>query len=128
VPAGGGAASGPAPSCGRGAPGAGLPYFHVSISPDTKPQAEQRLLEFVDDYQVDLVVLARYMQVLSDRLCRRLHGWAINIHHSFLPGFKGLALRAPRRAERPQHRGLPLTEITTRRAWLEWAAEPGSLP
>jgi formyltetrahydrofolate deformylase len=68
---------------------AGLPFVHVPVSPATKPQAEERLLELVDSYRADLVVLARYMQVLSDGLCRRLHGRAINIHHSFLPGFKG---------------------------------------
>jgi formyltetrahydrofolate deformylase len=68
---------------------AGLPYFHVPVTPDTKPQAEQRLLQLVETYRADLVVLARYMQVLSDRLCNALHGRAINIHHSFLPGFTG---------------------------------------
>jgi formyltetrahydrofolate deformylase len=68
---------------------AGLPFFHVPVTPATKPQAEERLLQLVDSYRADLVVLARYMQVLSDGLCRTLHGRAINIHHSFLPGFKG---------------------------------------
>ena len=68
---------------------AGLPFFHVPVTPSTKPQAELRLLELMEEYRVDLVVLARYMQVLSDGLCRTLHGRAINIHHSFLPGFKG---------------------------------------
>jgi formyltetrahydrofolate deformylase len=68
---------------------AGLPFLHVPVTPSTKPQAELRLLELMDEYRVDLVVLARYMQVLSDGMCRTLHGRAINIHHSFLPGFKG---------------------------------------
>jgi formyltetrahydrofolate deformylase len=68
---------------------AGLPFLHVPVTPSTKPEAERRLLELVDDYRVDLVVLARYMQVLSDGMCRTLLGRAINIHHSFLPGFKG---------------------------------------
>ncbi len=68
---------------------AGLPFHHVPVTPDTKPQAESRLLDLVDEYRADLVVLARYMQVLSDELCTALHGRAINIHHSFLPGFKG---------------------------------------
>ena len=68
---------------------AGLPFHHVPVTPDTKAQAEVRLLELVDEYRADLVVLARYMQVLSDELCTSLHGRAINIHHSFLPGFKG---------------------------------------
>ncbi len=66
-----------------------IPYFHVPISPDSKPEAEQRLLEIIDDTKADLVVLARYMQVLSDELCSRMAGRIINIHHSFLPGFKG---------------------------------------
>jgi formyltetrahydrofolate deformylase len=68
---------------------AGLPYLHVPVTPESKAQAEQRLLEIVDEYQAELVVLARYMQVLSDNLCLKLLGRAINIHHSFLPGFKG---------------------------------------
>lgn len=68
---------------------AGLPFIHIPVTPDTKADAERRLLELVDEYNVDLVVLARYMQVLSDELSRALEGRAINIHHSFLPGFKG---------------------------------------
>jgi formyltetrahydrofolate deformylase len=68
---------------------ADLPFVHVPVTPSTKPQAELRLLELVTQHRIDLVVLARYMQVLSDGLCRTLHGRAINIHHSFLPGFKG---------------------------------------
>ncbi|MFD2093796.1 formyltetrahydrofolate deformylase [Blastococcus deserti] len=68
---------------------AGLPFFHVPVTPATKAAAEARLLELVDEFDADLVVLARYMQVLSDEACRALHGRAINIHHSFLPGFKG---------------------------------------
>ncbi len=68
---------------------AGLPFFHVPVTPTTKPQAEARLLELVELFQADLVVLARYMQVLSDELATALRGRAINIHHSFLPGFKG---------------------------------------
>lgn len=66
-----------------------IPFFHVPISKDTKPQAEARLLELVDQFDVELVVLARYMQILSDELSRTLSGRAINIHHSFLPSFKG---------------------------------------
>ena len=68
---------------------AGLPFIHVPVTADTKPAAEARLLELVEEHQIDLVVLARYMQVLSDDLCKQLEGRAINIHHSFLPGFKG---------------------------------------
>jgi formyltetrahydrofolate deformylase len=68
---------------------AGLPFIYLPVTSETKSDVEQRLLELVDDHNVDLVVLARYMQVLSDDLCRALEGRAINIHHSFLPGFKG---------------------------------------
>ncbi|MGY1642727.1 formyltetrahydrofolate deformylase [Geodermatophilus sp. SYSU D00703] len=68
---------------------AGLPFVHVPVTPATKGEAEARLLELVDEYRADLVVLARYMQILSDETCAALHGRAINIHHSFLPGFKG---------------------------------------
>ena len=68
---------------------AGVPFVHVPVTPETKPEAEQRLLDLVGEYEADLVVLARYMQVLSNELCQKLEGRAINIHHSFLPGFKG---------------------------------------
>ncbi|MET1034128.1 MAG: formyltetrahydrofolate deformylase [Arthrobacter sp.] len=67
----------------------GVPFEHVPVTPATKPAAEARLLELVAEHDVDLVVLARYMQILSDDLCRALSGRAINIHHSFLPSFKG---------------------------------------
>jgi formyltetrahydrofolate deformylase len=66
-----------------------LPFVHVAVTPTTKPQAEAELLALVEELNADLVVLARYMQVLSDEACRALRGRAINIHHSFLPGFKG---------------------------------------
>jgi len=66
-----------------------VPYFHVPVTAETKPAAEAELLELVEKYDVDLVVLARYMQILSDDLCRQLEGRAINIHHSMLPAFKG---------------------------------------
>jgi formyltetrahydrofolate deformylase len=68
---------------------AGLPFVHIPVTPTTKPQAEAELLALVDEYDADLVVLARYMQVLSNETCSALQGRAINIHHSFLPGFKG---------------------------------------
>jgi formyltetrahydrofolate deformylase len=67
----------------------GLPYVHLPVTPQTKPQAEAELLRLVEEHQVELVVLARYMQVLSAETCRVLAGRAINIHHSFLPSFKG---------------------------------------
>jgi formyltetrahydrofolate deformylase len=67
----------------------GIDYVHLPVTPDTKPAAEARLLELVERHGIHLVVLARYMQVLSDDLCRELSGRVINIHHSFLPSFKG---------------------------------------
>ncbi|MDN5807080.1 MAG: formyltetrahydrofolate deformylase [Brevibacterium sp.] len=66
-----------------------IPFFRIPVTKETKPDAEAKLLELVDRFEVDLVVLARYMQVLSDDLARELTGKAINIHHSFLPSFKG---------------------------------------
>jgi formyltetrahydrofolate deformylase len=66
-----------------------VPYFHVPVTPATKPQAEARLLEIVEDTKADAIVLARYMQVLSADTCALFPGRIINIHHSFLPGFKG---------------------------------------
>ncbi|WLQ08142.1 formyltetrahydrofolate deformylase [Arthrobacter oryzae] len=67
----------------------GIPFFHLPVTNDTKPDAEARLMELVDAFDVELVVLARYMQVLSDELSAKLAGRTINIHHSFLPSFKG---------------------------------------
>ena len=67
----------------------GIDFHHIPVSPDTKAEAEARLMGLVDDLGIHLVVLARYMQILSDETCRRLSGRAINIHHSFLPSFKG---------------------------------------
>ncbi|WP_028044969.1 formyltetrahydrofolate deformylase [Cellulomonas sp. URHE0023] len=67
----------------------GIPFHHVPVTAATKAQAEARLLELVAELDVELVVLARYMQILSDDLCRALQGRVINIHHSFLPSFKG---------------------------------------
>jgi formyltetrahydrofolate deformylase len=66
-----------------------IPYYHLPVTPDTKPAQEARLLELIEHYEIDLIVLARYMQVLSDDFCKRLEGTIINIHHSFLPSFKG---------------------------------------
>ncbi|MCI7306592.1 MULTISPECIES: formyltetrahydrofolate deformylase [Trueperella] len=64
-------------------------FIHIPISAETKEQAEDELLRLIEDEGVELVVLARYMQILSPRLCERLAGNVINIHHSFLPSFKG---------------------------------------
>jgi formyltetrahydrofolate deformylase len=67
----------------------GVEYIHLPVTKDTKATQEARLLELVEQTGSELVVLARYMQVLSDTLCTKLAGRCINIHHSFLPGFKG---------------------------------------
>lgn len=67
----------------------GIPFFHLAVTPETKLEQEAKLLTMVEEQQVDFIILARYMQVLSDELCRKLDGRVINIHHSFLPGFKG---------------------------------------
>jgi formyltetrahydrofolate deformylase len=67
----------------------GIPFHHIPVTPSSKPEAEQKLLALIDEHDVELVVLARYMQVLSDTVCERLPGRIINIHHSFLPSFKG---------------------------------------
>ncbi|MCL2803259.1 MAG: formyltetrahydrofolate deformylase [Micrococcales bacterium] len=67
----------------------GIDYHHIAVSKETKPQAEAALLDLVRQSDVELVVLARYMQILSPQLCQKLAGRAINIHHSFLPSFKG---------------------------------------
>lgn len=67
----------------------GIPFFHVPVTPESKDQAEHQLLELVERFSVDLVVLARYMQILSDSLATQMEGRVINIHHSFLPSFKG---------------------------------------
>jgi formyltetrahydrofolate deformylase len=77
------------PDLGRLADNYDVPFRHIPVTPDTKPQAEQALLDLVRDERIDLVVLARYMQILSDETCKQLEGRAINIHHSMLPSFKG---------------------------------------
>jgi len=66
-----------------------LPFHYLPISATTKAEQEGQLWQLMQDLQADFLVLARYMQILSDDLCKKLNGRAINIHHSFLPGFKG---------------------------------------
>jgi formyltetrahydrofolate deformylase len=66
-----------------------IPFHYVPVTPQTRDAAERQLLDFVELHDVELVILARYMQVLSDTVCQRLPGRIINIHHSFLPSFKG---------------------------------------
>lgn len=87
--------------------GHNIPFICLPVTPETKAGREQQLLDIVSATNSELVVLARYMQVLSDDLCRSLRGRAMNIHHSFLPGFKGA---------KPYHqahaRGVKLTGAT----------------
>ena len=66
-----------------------VPFHHIAVTAATKAQVETKQLEIIDAEGAELVVLARYMQILSDDMCRKLAGRAINIHHSFLPSFKG---------------------------------------
>jgi formyltetrahydrofolate deformylase len=66
-----------------------IPFHHLPVTPETKTRQERKLLELVEEEGADFLVLARYMQILSDELCGELEGRAINIHHSFLPSFKG---------------------------------------
>ncbi len=67
----------------------GVPFHHLPVSADNRQAQEQQIIDLVERERIDLVVLARYMQILSPRLCEALAGRAINIHHSFLPSFKG---------------------------------------
>ncbi len=67
----------------------GIAYHHLPVTPERKPEQEDRIWELIQSLAADVVVLARYMQILSSELCRKLEGRAINIHHSFLPSFKG---------------------------------------
>jgi formyltetrahydrofolate deformylase len=68
---------------------ANIPFYHLPVTPETKPAQEAKLLEIIADSKVDMVILARYMQILSDDLSTKLSGRCINVHHSFLPSFKG---------------------------------------
>lgn len=67
----------------------GIAFHHLPVNKDTKTQQETQILDLIKEHGIDLVVLARYMQVLSPRLCTEMSGKIINIHHSFLPSFKG---------------------------------------
>jgi formyltetrahydrofolate deformylase len=66
-----------------------LPFHHIPVTPQARAAAESQLLDVIDDTGADLIVLARYMQILSGEVCKRVEGRMINIHHSFLPSFKG---------------------------------------
>ena len=67
----------------------GIPFLHLSVSADNKDAQEKQMLDKISELKIDFVVLARYMQVLSKNFCNQMPGKIINIHHSFLPGFKG---------------------------------------
>ena len=67
----------------------GIRFVYLPVTKENKLEQENALLDIVNETGTELVVLARYMQILSDSLCKKLSGWAINIHHSFLPCFKG---------------------------------------
>lgn len=77
------------PTCQPVAGRYNIPFLHLPVNKDTKAAQEAQLRDLIETHDIDLVVLARYMQILSDDLCNDLDGRAINIHHSFLPGFKG---------------------------------------
>lgn len=77
------------PDCRSLAESAGVPFVHLPVDGRSRADAEDKLLQLVEEEQVELVVLARYMQILSPHLCDRLRGRVINIHHSMLPSFKG---------------------------------------
>ena len=66
-----------------------MPFVYIPVTKDTKPEAEAALMDVIATHDAELVVLARYMQVLSDKVCAAMEGRIINIHHSFLPSFKG---------------------------------------
>jgi formyltetrahydrofolate deformylase len=66
-----------------------LPFHYLPVTKETKPTAEAKLLSLIDETDTELVVLARYMQIISPEVCKRVEGRMINIHHSFLPSFKG---------------------------------------
>ncbi|MGV1871542.1 Formyltetrahydrofolate deformylase [Agrobacterium sp. DSM 25558] len=66
-----------------------IPFHHIPVTKENKPQAEAKIMDLIESTETELIVLARYMQILSDRMCTEMSGKIINIHHSFLPSFKG---------------------------------------
>lgn len=84
-----------------------IPYYYLPVTPDMKPMQERQILDLVEQTDTELVILARYMQILSPELCQALAGRAINIHHSFLPGFKGA-----KPYHQAYHRGVKLIGAT----------------
>jgi formyltetrahydrofolate deformylase len=97
----------------------GIPFHHLPVTPSTRTTQEQDLLGIVEDTGAELVVLARYMQVLSPQLCAALAGRVINIHHSFLPSFAG-----GRRYDQAFERGVKLIGATAHYATAELDAGP----
>jgi formyltetrahydrofolate deformylase len=95
------------PDCAELADRYGVPYAHIPVTEENKVDAEAQLLALIDEQAIDFLVLARYMQILSPETCRALQGRAINIHHSFLPGFKG-----SRPYHQAHHRGVKLIGAT----------------
>lgn len=95
------------PDCAELAGRYTVPYMHIPVTEDTKADAEARLMGLIEEHAIDFVVLARYMQILSPETCLALEGRAINIHHSFLPGFKG-----SRPYHQAHHRGVKLIGAT----------------
>ncbi len=95
------------PDLGTLAENYGIPFYHLPVTESTKSVAESMLIQLVEDFKIDLVVLARYMQIFSADLCAYLEGKAINIHHSVLPSFKGA-----RPYHQAHHRGVKLIGAT----------------
>jgi len=84
-----------------------LPFYYLPVTAATKAEQEAKIWSLIEEGEIDCLVLARYMQILSDDLCRKLNGRAINIHHSFLPGFKGA-----KPYHQAYHRGVKLIGAT----------------
>ena len=103
----------------------GLPFHHYPIEEGRKVEQEARILQLFETTRSDLLVLARYMQVLSDEACRSLSGRCINIHHSFLPGFGGGNTRRMRAASRSSARDGALCATTSTKSIIEQDVQRG---
>ena len=77
------------PDAGQLAQESGIDFLHLPITPENKEEQEERLIDEIEENNIDFVVLARYMRIIGPEVCERMAGRIINIHHSFLPGFKG---------------------------------------
>ncbi|PQA71472.1 formyltransferase family protein, partial [Brucella oryzae] len=98
-------------------------FHHIAVPKHNQPAADQRLLDIVEHTGTEVVVLARYMQVLSDQLCQKMSGKLINIHHSFLPYFKGA-----NPYKQAYERGVTLSGATAHYVPAELAEGPISAP